>query len=91
MRLNGIEPFEFTDYYFSAKCLFDEKSLLKRHLNMIESATIAIQELMLFLSSEPPLNDPATVRKWLALADMHEEAMNAIRLIFGQPHLALSA
>lgn len=82
MRMNGIEPFEFTEYYFSAKCLFNEKSLLKRHANMIESATIVIHELMLFISSEHQINDPGIINQWLALADMCDEAKSAIRLVF---------
>lgn len=83
MRLNGIESFEFTEYYFSAKCLFDKKSLLKRHADMIESATITAQELMVFLSNADAIYDPDTINQWLALADMHEEAMKAIRMVFG--------
>lgn len=80
MRLNGIEPFEFTEYYFSAKRLFDEKSLLKRHVNMIESATIAIQELMLFLSNADPIHNPDVINQWLALADMHDDINEMIQV-----------
>jgi len=91
MRLNGIEPFEFTEYYFSAKCLFDEKSLLKRHANMIESATISIQELMLFLSNADPIHDPDVINQWRALAAMHRDAAHGIDAVFGKPHLELAA
>ncbi len=90
MRLNGIEPFEFTDYYFPAKRLFDKKSLLKRHRNMIEESMIAMNKLMLFLSDEEPIQDADTVKRWLALAGMCDDAKNAIESMFGKsPRLAV--
>jgi len=84
MCLNGIEPFEFTDYYFPAKRLFDKKSLLKRHRNMIEESMIAMKELMLFLSDEEPIQDADTVKRWMALAGMCDDAKNAIESMFGK-------
>ncbi|GEM_PF-3840260 len=90
MRINGIEPFEFTDYYFPAKCLFDKKSLLKRHNNTIESLMIAMQELMLFLGNESPTSDPETVRQWRALADMLRNGAAAIEHFIGNTKPALS-
>lgn len=71
--------------------LESENKRLEVHQSVINGSRLELISLAAFLNDLDPINDPATVRKWLALADMHEEAMNAIRLIFGQPHLALAA
>ena len=55
---------------------------LEVHQDVIEKSRLALISLAAFLNDLDPITDQPTIHKWVALADMHEEAMKAIRLVF---------
>lgn len=71
--------------------LSSEVKRIETHQEVINGARLELIGLAAFLNDMTPMNDPDTIKKWLALADMHEEAMNAIRMVFGKPRLELAA
>lgn len=71
--------------------LSSEVKRIETHQDVINGVRLELIGLAAFLNDMEPMNDPATIRKWLALADMHQEAVNAIRMVFGKPSLELAA
>ena len=56
---------------------------IETHRRVIDGSWLELISLAAFLNDLEPLTDPDTVRRWLALADMHEEATKSIRRVFG--------
>ncbi len=69
--------------------LSGEVKRIETHQDVINSARLELIGLAAFLNDIEPISDPDTIKKWLALADMHEEAMKAIRSVFGEHGLLL--
>jgi hypothetical protein len=68
--------------------LSSEVKRIETHQEVINGARLELISLAAFLNDLDPIEDPDTIKKWLALADMHEEAMNAIRMVFGNRRLS---
>jgi hypothetical protein len=62
--------------------LSGEVKRIETHQAVISGARLELINLAAFLNDMDPMSDPDTVRKWLALADMHREAEQAIRSVF---------
>jgi outer membrane murein-binding lipoprotein Lpp len=62
--------------------LSGEVKRIETHQAVINGDRLELINLAAFLNDMDPMNDPDTVRKWLALADMHKEAEQAIRSVF---------
>lgn len=71
--------------------LDNEVKRIETHQDVINGVRLELISLAAFLNDMEPMNDPATVRKWLALAGMCREATGAIDLVFGKPGLELAA
>lgn len=56
---------------------------IETHRGVIDGSRLELISLAAFLNDLDPMSDPDTIRRWLALADMHEEAAKGIRLVFG--------
>lgn len=56
---------------------------IETHRGVIDGSRLELISLAAFLNDLDPMSDPDTLRRWLALADMHEEAAKSIRLVFG--------
>jgi len=56
---------------------------IETHRSVIDDHRLHLINLAAFLNDLDPMSDPDTVRRWLALADMHAEAAKGIRLVFG--------
>lgn len=56
---------------------------IETHRSVIDGSRLELISLAAFLNDLDPMSDPDTLRRWLALADMHEEAAKSIRLVFG--------
>lgn len=69
--------------------LSGEVKRIETHQDVINGARLELIGLAAFLNDIEPISDPDTIKKWLALADMHEEAMKAIRSVFGEHGLLL--
>jgi DNA repair exonuclease SbcCD ATPase subunit len=69
--------------------LSGEVKRIETHQSVINGARMELIGLAAFLNDIEPISDPDTIKKWLALADMHEEAMKAIRSVFGEHGLLL--
>lgn len=69
--------------------LSGEVKRIETHQAVINGARMELIGLAAFLNDIEPISDPDTIKKWLALADMHEEAMKAIRSVFGEHGLLL--
>lgn len=69
--------------------LSSEVKRIETHQSVINGARMELIGLAAFLNDIDPISDPDTIKKWLALADMHEEAMKAIRSVFGEHGLLL--
>jgi hypothetical protein len=71
--------------------LSSEVRRIETHREVINGSRLELIGLAAFLNDLEPMSDPDTIQRWLALADMHEEAMKTIRLVFGQrrPELTL--
>jgi len=65
--------------------LSSEVKRIETHQEVINGARLELIGLAAFLNDMEPMSDPDTIRKWMALADMHEEAMKAIRMVFDSP------
>lgn len=63
---------------------------IETHQKVIEENRLHLISLAAFIGDMDPMKDRDTIRRWLALADMHMEAANSIRLVFGdaKPRLA---
>jgi hypothetical protein len=71
--------------------LDNEVKRIETHQDVINGVRLELISLAAFLNDMEPMNDPATVRKWLALAGMCREATGAIDLVFGKTGLELAA
>lgn len=69
--------------------LSGEVKRIETHQSVINGARMELIGLAAFLNDIEPISDQDTIKKWLALADMHEEAMKAIRSVFGEHGLLL--
>jgi hypothetical protein len=71
--------------------LSSEVRRIETHREVINGSRLELISLAAFLNDLEPMSDPDTIQRWLALADMHEEAMKTIRLVFGnrRPELTL--
>ncbi len=69
--------------------LSGEVKRIETHQSVINGARMELIGLAAFLNDIEPISDPDTIKKWLALADMHEETMKAIRSVFGEHGLLL--
>jgi DNA repair exonuclease SbcCD ATPase subunit len=58
--------------------LSSEINRIEEHRDYINGARLNLINLAAFLNDMDPMNDPETVRKWLALADMIEDTSKAI-------------
>jgi uncharacterized protein YukE len=67
--------------------LDNEVKRIETHQDVINGVRLELISLAAFLNDMEPINDRTTILKWLALADMHEEAMKAIRMVFGEKSL----
>jgi len=56
---------------------------IETHRGVIDGSRLDLISLAAFLNDLDPMSDQDTLRRWLALADMHEEAAKSIRLVFG--------
>ena len=56
---------------------------IETHRSIIDGSRLELIGLAAFLNDLDPMNDPDTLRRWQALADMHEEAAKSIRMVFG--------
>lgn len=56
---------------------------IETHRSVIDGSRLELISLAAFLNDLDPMSDQDTLRRWLALADMHEEAAKSIRLVFG--------
>jgi hypothetical protein len=54
------------------------------HQQVIEESRLKLISLAAFLSDEEPIQDADTLKRWRALADMHMDAANSIRMVFGE-------
>lgn len=70
--------------------LSSEVKRIETHRSVIDGSRLELIGLAAFLNDMEPMNDKDTIRRWLALADMHEEAMKTIRLVFGEHHPELT-
>ena len=63
--------------------LSSEVKRIETHREVINGARLELINLAAFLNDMEPMNDPDTINRWLALADMHHDAVNAIHQVFG--------
>jgi len=56
---------------------------IETHREVINGARLELISLAAFLNDLEPMDDPDTINRWLALADMHQDAVNAIHQVFG--------
>lgn len=61
------------------------------HQKVIEEQRLHLISLAAFISDMDSMKDRDTIKRWLALADMHMEAANSIRLVFGETKPRLAA
>lgn len=63
--------------------LDSEVKRIETHQNVINGVRLELISLAAFLNDLDPMNDQDTIKKWLALAQMNEEASKTIRWVFG--------
>lgn len=67
-----------------------EARRIETHQTIIEELRLKLIGLAAFLSDEEPIQDADTIKRWLALAGMCDDAKNAIESMFGKsPRLAV--
>jgi NADH dehydrogenase/NADH:ubiquinone oxidoreductase subunit G len=70
--------------------LNNEAKRIETHQSVIEKQRLELISLAAFLNDLDPMNDQDTVKRWQALAQMHEEAATTIRLVFGDKRPSLT-
>lgn len=65
--------------------LDSEAKRIEVHQSVINGVRLELISLAAFLNDLDPISDKETIKKWLALAGMHEEAKTAICMVFGKP------
>lgn len=70
--------------------LDSEAKRLEVHHDVIEKSRLELISLAAFLNDLDPITDKGTIKKWLALADMHQAAADSIGLAFGHHRFELS-
>lgn len=68
--------------------LSSEVKRIETHRHVIDGSRLELIGLASFLNDMDPINDQDTINRWLALADMHQEATNSIKAVF-KPSLTL--
>lgn len=63
--------------------LSSEVKRIETHQSVINGVRLELISLAAFLNDLDPMNDQDTIKKWLALAQMNEEASKTIRWVFG--------
>jgi hypothetical protein len=72
------------------KSIDGDLARIETHRGVIDGGRLELISLAAFLNDMEPMADPDTVRRWLALADMHAAATESIRMVFGPARPALS-
>lgn len=60
-----------------------EVKRLEVHQSTINGVRLELVSLAAFLSDLDPISDPETIRRWLGLAGMCQDAADSIRMVFG--------
>lgn len=60
-----------------------EVKRLEVHQSTINGVRLELVSLAAFLSDLDPISDPETIRRWLGLAGMCQDATDSIRMVFG--------
>jgi chromosome segregation ATPase len=67
--------------------LGSESKRLEVHHDVIEKSRLGLISLAAFLNDLDPIGDKGTIKKWMALADMHQAATDSIRMAFSNSAL----
>lgn len=70
--------------------LDSEVKRLAVHKEVIDESRLSLISLAGFLNDLDPVSDPATIKRWLALGEMHKNAWETIRYVFGERHESAS-
>ena len=62
--------------------LDSEVKRIETHRSVIDGCRLELIGLAAFLNDLDPINDQDTVKRWLALADMLDDASQSIRMVF---------
>ena len=68
--------------YTYLEALDSDVKRIETHHSVINGVRLELIGLAAFLNDLEPITDTATVKRWLALAEMHEAASQSIRLVF---------
>ena len=63
--------------------LDSESKRIETHRSVIDGVRLELIGLAAFLNDLDPMNDPDTVKRWLALGEMNRDAWETIKMVFG--------
>lgn len=70
--------------------LDSEVKRIETHRSVIDGSRLELISLASFLNDLDPMNDRDTIKRWLALAEMHQAASDSIKIAFGDSRKAIN-